>query len=77
MVGAVLWLGLAACVALALRWLRRRGPGDVKRAVVTLIAAVALLDGVFLAAAGWPMAALLAAAAFVLTLLLQRVVPGT
>ena len=45
LVGALLWLGLVACVALALHWLRRRGPGDVKSAVVTLIAAVALLDG--------------------------------
>ena len=75
--GAVLWLALVACVAMALHWLRRRGPGDVKRAVVTLIAAVALLDGVFLAAAGWTSAAVLAAAAFALTLVLQRVVPGT
>ena len=75
--GAILWLALCACVVLALRWLRRRGPGDVKRAVVTLIAAVALLDGLFLAAAGWSMASLLATAAFGVTLLLQRVVPGT
>ena len=75
--GAILWLALCACVVLALRWLCRRGPGDVKRAIVTLIAAVALLDGLFLAAAGWSMASLLAAAAFGVTLLLQRVVPGT
>jgi hypothetical protein len=75
--GMVLWLALCACVVLALRWLRRRDPGDVKRAVVTLIAAVSLLDGLFLAAASWSMAALVAAAAFGLTLLLQRVVPGT
>ena len=76
-VGLALWAGLAACVGLALRWLRRRGPGDVKSAVVTLIAAVALLDGIFLAATGWPAAALVAALAFALTLLLQRYVPGT
>jgi 4-hydroxybenzoate polyprenyltransferase len=76
-VGLVLWLGLAACVALTLRWLRRRGAGDVKNAVVTLIAAVSLLDGVFLAAIGWSTAALAAGAAFFLTLLLQRVMPGT
>jgi hypothetical protein len=77
LVAAALWVGFVACVGLALSWLRRRNAGDVKRAVVTLIAAVALLDGVFLAAAGWPGAAVLAAAAFVLTLYLQRVVPGT
>jgi 4-hydroxybenzoate polyprenyltransferase len=76
-VGLALWAGLAICVGLALHWLRRREPGDVKGAVVTLIAAVALLDGIFLAASGWPAAALVAALAFALTLVLQRFVPGT
>jgi 4-hydroxybenzoate polyprenyltransferase len=76
-VGLALSAGLAICVGLALHWLRRREPGDVKRAVVTLIAAVALLDGIFLAASGWPAAALVAALAFGLALVLQRFVPGT
>lgn len=74
---AVLWLGFAACLGAALSWLRRRGPGDVPRAVVTLIAAIALLDGLFLAAAGRAGLAVLAALLFALTLALQRWVRGT
>jgi 4-hydroxybenzoate polyprenyltransferase len=74
---AALWLGLAACVALALFWLRRRGAGDVGRAVVTMIAAIALLDGLFLAAAGRADLALVAGLCFAATLALQRWVRGT
>lgn len=74
---AVLWLGFAACLGAALSWLRRRGPGDVPRAVVTMIAAIALLDGLFLAAAGHTGLGLLAALLFALTLALQRWVRGT
>jgi 4-hydroxybenzoate polyprenyltransferase len=74
---AALWLGLAACVAVALFWLRRRGPGDVGRAVVTMIAAIALLDGLFLASAGRAGLALVAVLCFAATLALQRWVRGT
>ena len=56
---------------------RRRRPGDVPRAVVSLIAGIALLDAVLIAAAGAPGVAWLAVAGFVLTLALQRLVPGT
>ncbi len=61
----------------ALGRLRRRAPGDVPRAVVTLIAGMSVLDAVLLAGAGFTVAALLAIAAFGLTLLLQRWVSGT
>ena len=61
----------------AISLLFRRQPGDVPRAVVSLIAAVSLFDAVMIAATGNPTLALLAVAAFAATLVLQRVVPGT
>lgn len=67
----------AAVLAFALARLRRRARGDVPRAVVTLIAGMSVLDGLLLAGAGHPGAALLAVAAFGLTLALQRWVSGT
>lgn len=70
----VLYVGL---LAYALTRLRRRAPGDVPRAVVTLIAGMSVLDAVLLAGAGQLVAALLAVAAFWLTLALQRWVAGT
>jgi 4-hydroxybenzoate polyprenyltransferase len=50
---------------------------NVPRAVVSLIAGLCLLDAVFIAGAGYGWLALAAAAAFLLTLALQRHVPGT
>jgi 4-hydroxybenzoate polyprenyltransferase len=73
----VLALLLAAWIGFALWFLRRRQPGDVPRAVVSLIAGIALLDAVLIAAAGAAAVAWLAVAGFALTLLLQRYVPGT
>jgi len=64
-------------VGVALWFLKRRAPGDVPRAVVSLIAGIALLDAVLIAAAGAPGIAWLAVGGFVLTLALQRLVPGT
>lgn len=74
------WLPLllyAGVLGLALNLLRRRARGDVPRAVVTLIAGMSVLDGVVLAGAGHGVAAVLAVAAFALTLLLQKWVSGT
>lgn len=68
---------LTALMALALRMLLRRGPGDVGRAVVSMIAGIALLDAIFLAAAGTVLWASVAVALFALTLAAQRFVPGT
>jgi len=76
----VVWLPLALYVGVlvfALHLLRRRSRGDVPRAVVTLIAGMSVLDGVMLAGAGQLLPCLLAIGAFVLTLALQRWVPGT
>lgn len=67
----------AGVLAFALRRLQRRARGDVPRAVVTLIAGMSVLDAVVLAGAGHLAAAVLAVAAFVLTLALQRWVSGT
>jgi hypothetical protein len=77
--GVVTALLLAAYViwsGWALSLLFRRRPGDVPRAVVSLIAAVSLYDAVMIAGTGNVWLALLAIAAFAATLVLQRVVPG-
>jgi hypothetical protein len=70
-------VALAAWVLYALSLLRRRKPGDVPRAVVSLIAGISVLDAVLLAGAGAVMMAWFAIAAFGLTLALQRWVSGT
>jgi UbiA prenyltransferase family len=75
--GGVMFVLFALWVGVALWFLRRRRPGDVPRAVVSLIAGIALLDAVLIAAAGSPGVASLAVAGFALTLALQRLVPGT
>ena len=68
---------LVAWVLMTLRLIRRRGPGDIPRAVVRLIAGICLLDALVVAAAGSAGLALLCVGGFVLTLLGQRYVPGT
>ena len=74
------WLPLvifAGWILYALKLLRRRAKGDVPRAVVSLIAGIALLDATILAGSGNWTLAVLALGAFVLTLTLQRWVSGT
>lgn len=68
---------LALWLALMLRLVRRRAPGDLPRAVGGMIAGIALVDAIFLARAAGLALAALAIAAFALTLALQRRVPGT
>jgi 4-hydroxybenzoate polyprenyltransferase len=60
-------------------WLlaRRPMPGAVPRAVVSLIAGIALVDAAILMALGASMVAFVAVVFFLLTLALQRLVPGT
>ncbi len=77
---AVLTLALAALVAwigLALYFLKRRNKGDVPKAVISLIAGIALVDAVFLAAVGQWLGTFAAAIFFLATLALQRWVSGT
>ncbi|MGR3717576.1 MAG: UbiA family prenyltransferase [Thermohalobaculum sp.] len=76
-VAALLFAAYVFWSGWALSLLFRRRPGDVPRAVVSLIAAVSLYDAVMIAGAGSAWLALLAVAAFAATLALQRVVPGT
>jgi len=68
---------LAAWASYALWLLRRRKPGDVPRAVISLIAGISLLDAILLSGADHVLFAGLAVAAFVITLMLQRWISGT
>jgi hypothetical protein len=66
-------LAFTALVALVVR----RGPGDIGKAIVLLLAGICLFDAVLIAGAGDATLALAATAGFFLTFFLQRVVPGT
>jgi 4-hydroxybenzoate polyprenyltransferase len=74
---AVLYAAFATWIGVALWFLWRRRPGDVPRAVTSLIAGICLFDALLIAGAGAPQVAWLAVLGFVLTLALQRAVPGT
>lgn len=71
------WVAFAGWLGVALWFVKRRRAGDIPRAVVSLIAGIALLDAVLIAGAGEPALAALAVVGFLLTLALQRFVPGT
>jgi 4-hydroxybenzoate polyprenyltransferase len=76
----LVWPFLAAFVVwvfLALRFLRPGPQRSVPQAIVRLIAAIALLDAVFIAATGAWTWALAAAGLAPLTRLFQRYIPGT
>lgn len=75
--GLVIWAGLLAVVAVALRLLFRRNKGDVPKAVVTMIAGISLYDAVLIAGTGQAGLAVLAVVGFAVTMALQRVVSGT
>jgi 4-hydroxybenzoate polyprenyltransferase len=74
---AVLYLGFLGWVVSAVSWLVRPGRRDIRRAVVSLIAGISLLDALLIAGAGDPGRAAWAVGGFLLTLVLQRWVPGT
>jgi 4-hydroxybenzoate polyprenyltransferase len=71
------FLAAAAAIATAFFFLKRRAAGDVGRAVSLLIAAIALCDALAAATTGDTTMAFACCALFALTLLLQRVIPGT
>ncbi len=75
--GAALYVALLGWVASAIAWLVRPGRRDIRRAVVSLIAGISLLDALLIAGAGDPARALWAVLGFALTLVFQRWVPGT
>ncbi|MEM8947974.1 MAG: UbiA family prenyltransferase [Pseudomonadota bacterium] len=74
---AIALILLLGVIGIAVWMLRRRLPGDIGVAVSVLIAGICLLDAVFLASAGEIVLAWWAIAGFVLTLMLQRFIPGT
>ena len=74
---AIFWLAFSGWILVALFYLRRRNPGDIPRAVVSLIAGIALLDAVLIAATGATAYATLAVLGFLLTLTVQRFIAGT
>jgi hypothetical protein len=73
----VLYLLLLVAVGVALVLIFRPGGPDVPRAIMLLIAGIGLLDGMFMAGQGKALLAAAAIVCFLLTLALQRFVPGT
>jgi 4-hydroxybenzoate polyprenyltransferase len=74
----------ALCAVLLLGWSVRSlsfalkgGPGQIPRAVVSLIAGISLVDALFISLLADPPLVLLALAAFLLTLKWQKRIPGT
>jgi 4-hydroxybenzoate polyprenyltransferase len=77
---AQVWIPLTALaiwVGFCLYLVQRRNSGDIPRAVVSMIAGIALVDAVFIATTSSLLMSALAGAAFVLTLFLQRYISGT
>lgn len=74
---APFWLLFTGWVLVALYFLKRRKPGDIPRAVVSLIAGMCLLDAMLIASYGAILLAIVAIGGFALTLFLQKFVPGT
>lgn len=75
--GTALFAAFVGWVVFALSFLVRPGRIDVPRAVVSLLAGICLLDALLIAMHGHTQVAWLATGGFVLTLGLQRFVPGT
>lgn len=73
----IFYAGLLAVIIYAVAQLIWFGKARVSTVVTVLIAGICLLDAVLIASAGEPALATIAAIGFVLTLLLQRIVPGT
>lgn len=64
-------------IAYAMRMVLVRNALNIRKAVGAMIAGISLLDAVLIAETGQPELAILAVAAFLLTLLLHRSIPGT
>jgi 4-hydroxybenzoate polyprenyltransferase len=71
------WLAFTGWLGFCLWLVKRRGPGDIPRAVGGMIAGIALLDALLIAIVGDASTAGIAVLAFLLTLALQRFIPGT
>jgi UbiA prenyltransferase family len=73
----VLYVLLLATVISALFLILRPGAAGIPRAMMLLIAGISLLDGLFMAGQGQALLAVVAVAAFLLTLSFQRFIAGT
>ena len=73
----LLFVAFLGWVVFGLSFLFRKEGASVPRAVVSLIAGIALLDALLIAGEGHAAVALIAVAGFALTLAFQRFVPGT
>ncbi len=73
----MLWLAFAGWLGYCLWLVGRRGPGDIPRAVGSMIAGIALLDALLIAIMGDALTAAVAVLGFLLTLAFQRFIPGT
>ena len=71
------WGLFTVWVLVALFFVKRRGPGDIPRAVVSLIAGMCLLDALLIASTGQLYFAVVAVGGFVLTLIFQKFISGT
>ena len=71
------WGLFTVWVLVALFFVKRRGPGDIPRAVVSLIAGICLLDALLIASTGQLYFAVVAVGGFVLTLIFQKFISGT
>jgi 4-hydroxybenzoate polyprenyltransferase len=76
-VGAVLYVGFLGWVVYAISWFVRPVRRDIRRAVVSLIAGISLLDALLIACTAEAARAAWAVLGFMLTLIFQRWVPGT
>jgi 4-hydroxybenzoate polyprenyltransferase len=76
-VGAAVYIGFLGWVCYAVWLLARTGRPDIRRAVISLIAGISLLDALMIAGIGDGGGAGWAVLGFALTLSLQRWVPGT
>ena len=74
---SLFWLLFVGWILVALWFLRRRGKGDIPRAVVSLIAGISLLDAMLIAGTGAVALAGLALLGFCTTLFFQRYIAGT
>jgi hypothetical protein len=74
---AVLYLGFLAWVAYAVSLVARAPGRDIRRAVTSLIAGISLLDALLIVGAAGPAWAVWSMLGFILTLALQRWIPGT
>ena len=68
---------LVVWLLVVMRFLRRRQPGDIPRAVVSMIAGISLMDAVFIASTGSLAWVLFCIAGFLATIVLQKWISGT